>query len=115
VEVSKEDDAPVGRSSNGCKREDAGREKCMAGTCTAAAATSIATPPSPLAALRSLQLPLSLSSLLASSNQDMIPYFPRGEIGILGFGALVSPALRRRLVGDVILPLQIGILGFEEA
>lgn len=58
---------------------------------------------------------LSLSSLLASSNQDRIPYFPRGEIGILGFGALVSPALRRRLVGDVILPLQIGILGFEEA
>jgi hypothetical protein len=52
---------------------------------------------------------------LARSNQDRIPYFPRGEIGILGFGALVSPALRRRLVGDVILPLQIGILGFEEA
>jgi len=58
---------------------------------------------------------LSLSSLLACSNQDRIPYFPRGQIGILGFGALVSPALRRRLVGDVILPLQIGILGFEEA
>lgn len=87
----------------------------MAGTCTAAAAaTSIATPPSPLAALRSLQLPLSLSSLLASSNQDRIPYFPRGQIGILGFGALVSPALRRRLVADVFLPLQIGILGLKK-
>jgi hypothetical protein len=57
---------------------------------------------------------LSLSSLLARSNQDRIPYFPRGQIGILGFGALVSAALRRRL-GDVFLPLQIGILGFEEA
>jgi len=58
---------------------------------------------------------LSLSSLLACSNQDRIPYFPRGQIGILGFGALVSPALRRKVVGDVFLPLQIGILGFQEA
>jgi hypothetical protein len=84
VEVSKEDDAPMGRSSNGCKHEDAGREKCRAGTCIATAATSIATPPSPLAALPSLLAAPSLS-LLAYSNQDNIPYFSRGQIGILGF------------------------------
>jgi hypothetical protein len=40
----KEDDAPVRRSNNGCKREDAGREKCMAGTCTATTSIAVGRP-----------------------------------------------------------------------